>query len=206
MAVLLEEKFGSFAWMQGNYCYLAQINLVRGLRHDPTLAHEPWECCFGFPALTSLALCQGAWIEISLSVLFPEYWLFLCFTHHLVFCCTLLSKYIKGWGFGIVEDIHSRKPYHTYNNTHTPASKPVDPILLLIKLLYTLYSLALSSAIIFCNYLLQYHRVTLVSYHIPSGQSNQKILNMNSSGVVTRGDGWYCVSYHISSLISESWF
>lgn len=37
-------------------CYLAQINLVRGLRHDPTLAREPWECCFGFRAPTSLAL------------------------------------------------------------------------------------------------------------------------------------------------------
>lgn len=42
------EKFGSSEQCKEVCYYLVHINLVRGLRHDPMLAHEPWECCFGF--------------------------------------------------------------------------------------------------------------------------------------------------------------
>lgn len=107
-------EFGSLEQYKEVYCYLVQINLVRGLRHDPMLAHEPSEFCFGFQVRKSLALPM------------PRF-LYQCFfppntdSSTPPFCPYVgIYKGMKVWHC----EGHSFQNSHiTYNNSHTPSLK-----------------------------------------------------------------------------------
>lgn len=154
------------------------------------LAHEPWECCFDFQIWSYLRLRL---VSRFLCAFLPN-----TDSSGPPFCPSVgIYKGMRVWHC----EGHSFQNNHiAYNNSHTSSSKTQanldsDKVPLSTSIPRTSIPRVIFYSTI--EWPWSYIASLPTTY-----QSNQRTLNMQSSGVITRGDGWYCVSYHTSSSIS----